>query len=272
MSPLRDFLLAPRTGEAAVDDRARRTRRARAARPADEVTAPSLGLLAPARDLPAAAAAVGLAIARTAPAALVCLAAPGPSPGLRAPARPAAARLAASLRARGLEASARGRLAFAHIGREPLARVGGERLAHVGGGPLAHVGDEPRAHVGDEPLAHAVDEPLARLPGELLADAATRALAAAGPLPTLLAVAARDDAIDALLATRDAMLVALPPSAEPALARLALAGALELVARAGPLARAVPLPLALDPLQRTLAVAGFRAPRAISAAVAELVA
>jgi hypothetical protein len=240
MSLLRDFLVAPRTGEAAADDRARRMRRARAATPADAVTATSLGLLAPARDLPAIAAAVGLAIARTAPAALVCLAAPGPSPGLRAPARPAAARLAASLRARGLEASARGRLALAHLGGEPLAHAGGE--------------------------------PPARLPDEPLADAATRALAAAGPLPTLLAVAARDDAIDALLATRDAILVALPPSAEPALARLALAGALELVVRAGPLARAAPLALDLDPVQRTLALAGVRAPRAISAAVAELVA
>jgi hypothetical protein len=40
----------------------------------------------------------------------------------------------------------------------------------------------------------------------------------------------------------------------------------------GPHARAVPMPLALDPLQRTLALAGFRAPRAISAAVAELIA
>jgi hypothetical protein len=270
MSPLRDFLVAPRTGEAAVDDRARRPRRARAATPADEATATSLGLLAPARDLPAAAAAVGLVIARTAPAALVCLPAPGPSPGLRAPARPAAARLAASLRARGLEASARGRLALARVGGERLAQVGGERLAHVGGERLAHVGVEPLggydrpAHVGEEPLAHAGDEPLA--------DAATRALAAAGPLPTLLAVAARDDAIDALLATRDAILVALPPSAEPALARLTLAGALELVARAGPLARAAPLALDLDPVQRTLALAGLRAPRAISAAVAELVA
>jgi hypothetical protein len=185
MSLLRDFLVAPRTGEAAVDDRARRTRRARAATPAAEVAATALGLLAPARDLPAAAAAVGLAIARTAPAALVCLAAADPTPGLRAPARPAAARLAASVRARDIEASARGRLA------------------------------------------------LARLPDGQLAGAAARALAAAGPLPTVLALAGRDDEIDALLATRDAILVALPSSAAPALAQLALAGAEELVARAG---------------------------------------
>jgi hypothetical protein len=224
MSLLRDFLVAPRTGEAAVDDRARRTRRARAATPAADVAATALGLLAPARELPAAAAAVGLAIARTAPAALVCLAAADPTPGLRAPARPAAARLAVSLRARDIEASARGRLA------------------------------------------------LARLPDGQLAAAAARALAAAGALPTVLALAARDEEIDALLATRDAILVALPSSAAPALAQLALAGAQDLVARAGSLGRAAPLTLALDPLQRTLALAGLRAPGAISIAVRELVA
>jgi hypothetical protein len=266
MSPLRDFLVAPRTGEATVDDRARRTRRARAAAPDDEAAAPALGLLAPVRDLPAAACAVGLAIARTAPAALVCLTVRAPAPGPRAPARPAAARLAASLRARGIEASGRGRLALAHLGVEPLAPVSGEPLAYLGGQPLAHLGGEPLAHLGGEPLTHLGGEPLAP------ASAAARALGAAGSLPTVLAVAARDDAIDALLATRDGILVALPASAEPALARLALGSALELVARAGSPARAAPLPLALDPLQRTLALAGLRAPRPVSAAVAELVA
>ena len=52
-----------------------------------------------------------------------------------------------------------------------------------------------------------------------LAGAAARALAAAGPLPTVLAVAARDDELDVLLAARDAILVALPSAAEPALAQ-----------------------------------------------------
>lgn len=216
MSLLRDFLVAPRAGEAAVDDRARRPRRARAA--AASIAAPALGVLAPPRDLPAAAAGVGLAIWRSAPAVLVCLAAPVLMPAFRAPARAGAGRLAASLRARGLEASARG----------PLALV--------------------------------------QLPAEGRTDAVTRALAAAGPLPAVLAVAGRDAEVDALLAARDAILVVLPASSEPAMAHLALAGAAELVPGAAAIT------LALDPLARALALAGVRAPRPISVAVRELVA
>jgi hypothetical protein len=218
MSPLRDFLVAPRTGEAVVDDRAPRLRRARVAASAVETAAPAVGVLAPARELPAAAAGVGLAIGRSAPAVLVCLRMPVFVPAFRAPARAGAARLAASLRARDLDASARGRLALVH------------------------------------------------LPDEGRTDAVTRALAAAGVLPTVLAVAVRDQQVDALLAARDALLVALPPSAEPAIAQLALAGAAALV----PLAAAVTL--APDPIQRALALAGVRAPRAISEAVQELIA
>ena len=217
MSLLRDFLVAPRPGAEAVDGSGpRRSRPVTLARAA--VTTPSIGVLAPARELPAAAAGVGLAIAGSAPAVLVCLAAPVLGPAFRAPPRPACARLSASLRARGLEASARGRLA------------------------LVQLPDDGRTH------------------------AVARALAAAGPVPTVLAVAGRDEEVDALLAARDAILVALPSSAEPALARLALAGATVLV----PAAAAVTL--ALDPLQRALALAGVRPPRTISAAVRELVA
>jgi len=218
MSLLRDLLIAPRTGEAAVDDPAPRRRRARPATSAVETTAPAIAVLAPARELPAAAAGVGLAIGRWVPAVLVCLGMPIFVPAFRAPARAGAARLAASLRARDLDASARGRLA------------------------------------------------LVRLPDEGRTDAVARALAAAGALPTVLAVAVRDQEVDALLAARDAILVALPPSAEPAMAQLALAGAAALV----PLAAAVTL--APDPIQRALALAGMRAPRAISEAVRELTA
>jgi hypothetical protein len=226
MSPLRDLLVAPRSGERDVDGRGprrnaegddrgpRRPRRLRA--PASSVAPPSIGLLAPARDLPAAAAGVGLAIGRSAPAALVCLTAPASSPALRAPARAAAARLAASLRARDLGAFARGRLALVH------------------------------------------------LPDGWSADTVTRALAAADGLPTVLAVAGRDAEVDALLTARDALLVFLPPSAEPALAHLALAGAAALT----PAAAAVTV--ALDPVERALALAGARAPRALLAAVQEL--
>jgi hypothetical protein len=106
--PLRDLLIAPR--ETASEDEA----------VAGGVVAlsPSLGVLANARDLAAVAVAVGVVVARRGPAALVCLHAPGhePSaPAVRAPARSAAARLAASLRARGLDADARGRVAVVDL-------------------------------------------------------------------------------------------------------------------------------------------------------------
>ncbi len=221
MSPLRDLLLAPRTGEATLDDARRVRRRAPAAVSADAAPSVSLGVLAPARELPEVAAGAGLALARAAPAALVCVLAPGArvaAPALRAPARVAAARLAASLRARELEVSARGRLAVVRLPDDPAE----------------------------------------------LAGAATRALAAAGTLPTVLAVAARDGEVDVLLGARDALLVALPATAAPALARLALAGAAELVPRAAALA------LRRDPVQRALALAGVRAPGAVRQAVAGL--
>jgi hypothetical protein len=233
MSALRDFLLAPRTGETVAAGAPPRARRRGDATDVG-ASAPSVGVLAHARDLPAAAAAVGLAIARREPAVLVCLAAPGPgasapatppaeapapavrasAPAVRAPARPAAARLAASLRARGLDASARGRLALVSL-------------------------DDVHG--------------------------AARALAAAGPLPTVLAFAARGEDADAVLAERDAILVALPPTAEPAMAPLALAGA-------SALAPATAVTFALDPVARALALAGLRAPRALAAAVREMVA
>jgi hypothetical protein len=241
MSLLRDFLVAPRVGElevdeggprteeAAVEHRAARRSRTEAAvdgrasrRPrrapiaTSSPVAPAIGVLAPTRDLPATAAGVGLAIGRSAPAVLVCLSVPALTPALRAPPRAAAARLAASLRARDLEASARGRLA------------------------------------------------LVPLPAGGRTDAVTRALAAADGLPTVVAVAGRDEELDALLAACDAIIVALPPSAEPALAHLALAEATALA----PAAAAVTL--TLDPVQRALALAGARAPRVLLAAVQEL--
>ncbi len=244
MSPLRDLLLAPRPDEgAAVGDAPEVTRAARAvpqaaaAAPQGASAAPSLGLLAPARELPAVAAAVGLALARAAPAALVCVraaaeasdrSAPGAlaaAPAFSAPPRGAAARLVASLDARGLQAHGRGRIA-------------------VVGLPCGGDGDDD---------------------ADALAAAAGRALAAAGVLPTVLAVAARDAEVDGLLASRDAILVAAGPASTPELARLALAGA----ARLGPPAAA--MTVALDPVQRALALAGVRAPRSIRDAVAGLV-
>jgi hypothetical protein len=181
--------------------------------------APSLGVLAAARDLPVVAAAAGLAIVGRAPAALVCVHAPAAElpAAVRAPARGAAARLAASLDARGLEAQARGRLVIV----------------------LAGLSDG----------------------GEAPAPATARALAAAGALPTVLAVTVRDPDIDLLLAEQDAIVVALPPSAEPALAELALAGASELSRSVASVA------VAFDPVSRALALGGLRAPRAVHEAV-----
>jgi hypothetical protein len=203
---LRDLLIAPAE-----------RREPPAPRDAGRAPAPSLGVLAPARELPAVALAVAVAIARGRHAALVCL--PGRAAASpRLPARPAAARLASSLRARGLAAEARGRLALAGLPDDPAE----------------------------------------------LASAAARALAAGGALPTVLAVARRTEAVDALLGARDAIVVALAPSADPALADLALAGATALAPSAA-------LPLTLDPIQRALALAGAWSPRTIHRVVEGLV-
>jgi hypothetical protein len=204
VSPLRDLLIAP--AERAAPP------------PRDAGRAPALGVLAPARELPAVALAAGLAIARRRHAALVCLAAALP-PSPRIPARPAAARLAASLRARELRAEARGPLAVARLPDSP----------------------------GELPSAGA------------------RAMAAAGALPTVLGVARRSPEIDGLLGAQDAILVALAPGADPALAALALAGAAEL-------APSATLPHTLDPVQRALALAGAWSPRSMRHVVESLLA
>jgi hypothetical protein len=184
--------------------------------------APSLGVLANPRDLAAVGIAAGHVLARRSPAAVVILHAPGaalPQPAVRAPARPAAARLAASLRARGLTADARGRLAIVDLTAEDV---------------------DP-------------------------ASAAARALAAASALSTVLALAVRDPDLDAHLAGQDAILVALPPSTDPALAELTAASAARLARRAASTT------LSLDPLSRTLALAALRAPGPVRTAVEGLV-
>ena len=234
---LRNLLIAPRAAdfdadaaapraadgdaEASLASSLARIRFGRRRVPAPRAAAASIAVLAPAREVRALGAAVGLVALRRHPAALVCVHAPGdaaPGASLRAPARTAAARLAASLRARGLDADPRGRVV------------------------LVEAGD---------------DDP---------ATAASRALSAAGPLPTVLAVAARDPDLDVLLGAQDAILVALPPSTDPALAALAAASACQLAPSAAS------IPLAFDPLSRTLALSGLRAPAALRAAVEALVA
>lgn len=101
---------------------------------------------------------------------------------------------------------------------------------------------------------------LARQEGDA-AGAAARALAAAGALPTVLAVAARDPDLDVLLAAQDAIVVALPPSTDATLAELAASGAARLAPRATSIA------LNLDPASRALALAGVRAPASLRTAV-----
>ncbi|MGZ6642758.1 MAG: hypothetical protein ACXVFT_13100 [Solirubrobacteraceae bacterium] len=88
-------------------------------------------------------------------------------------------------------------------------------------------------------------------PGEA-ARAARLALAAAGDLPFVLAVAIRTASLDALLAAQDAVLVAAP--AGDALAELAVASAAALAPRAG----AIDMPGSLA--ARALARAGLVAP------------
>jgi hypothetical protein len=214
---LLDLVVAPRAPDAAPTARRASWRDRPSRGPGTPV---ALGVLAPARDLSHVAAGAGLAVAARAPAVLVCLHAPDrlpAAPAMRAPATAGAARLASSLRARDLDAHARGRLAVAALPSDPGAA----------------------------------------------AVAAARAQAAASGLPSVLALAVRHDDLDALLAARDAIVVALRAGSEPGLAPLVVSGAQALGAAA------VAFDLRPDPLARALANAGARAPRALRDAVAE---
>lgn len=202
----------------------------------DGTPASSLAVLAPARDVPALAAAAGLALARGAPSVLICLiTAPADPPPALIPPRAAATRLARSLAARNLPAHTRGCLVVAHVATS------------------ARRAEWPASLGAATPSGEQAAPP-----------AAGHALAAAGAVPTVLGVAARGAETDALVAGQDAVLVALPPSADPALAELALAGA-------AALGRAAAVTVRLDPLARALALGGVRAPGAVARAVRELV-
>ena len=143
---------------------------------------PAVAVLAPPADAQALGAALGLALARArrTPVAVLCVWAPQPAgAGWRAPPRPAAARVASALTARGHEARAAGRLAVVR-------------------------------------LSSSCEEAAAQ---------ALRVSAAAGPAPTVLALAGpRSAAFDALLAMQDLVVVAVAPASDAALARLATAG------------------------------------------------
>lgn len=118
---------------------------------------PAVAVLASPADAPALAAALGLALARAhrSPVALLCLWSPHPTRGWRAPALPAAARMAATLTARGHDASAAGRLVLARLCASPdeaawqALRVG----AAAGAAPVILALAGPRARAFDELLA-----------------------------------------------------------------------------------------------------------------------
>jgi hypothetical protein len=201
--PLRDFLITPREA-AAPRDAARSVAaspeagaaRSEAARrrlrlplrvrqrAADAALAPSLGVLANVRDLPAVSVAVGVVVARRNPAALVCVHAPGDglsAPAARAPARAAAARLAASLRARGLAADARGRIAMVDLAREEGDEAGAAARALAAAGALPTVLGVAARYPDLDVLLGAQDAILVALPpstdptlGELAASGAAR--------------------------------------------------------------------------------------------------
>jgi hypothetical protein len=106
---------------------------------------------------------------------------------------------------------------------------------------------------------------LVRLAGDEPAAAAeaVRALAAAGPAAAVLAVGGRSEALDAVLAGQDALLLWPPADAPEALAPLALASLRAL----GPPAAAVPARLGAR--ARALALAGVTAPPGAADAVRE---
>jgi len=143
---------------------------------------PAVAVLAPPADAQALGAALALALARArrTPLAVLCVWSPQPGgAGWRAPPRPAAARVATALTARGHEAKAAGRLAVVRLGASC----------------------------------------------EEAASQALRVSAAAGSAPTVLTLGGpRSAAFDALLAMQDLVVVAVAPTADPALARLATAG------------------------------------------------
>jgi len=171
---------------------------------AQRAPAAAVAVLAPAADAPALGAALGLALARAGRSrvCVVCVWSPAPArAGWRAPPMPAAARLASTLRARGHEARASGRLvvvrlsADAHEAASQALRTG----AAAGSAPTVVVLAGPRMAAFDEllamqdlvvvALATATDPSLAQLASAGLERAVTcdlppadpaRALAAAG--------------------------------------------------------------------------------------------
>jgi hypothetical protein len=169
---------------------------------------PAAGLLCSPADALALGSALALSLQRGAPAGLVAVWRPEPEPAapmVRAPANRHARRLTASLAARGIEATASGRLARAVLPRQPAdAAHAADRALAAAQAPAVLVVAGPRCAALDEVLA-SLDLLLVAAPShdESLAALAAAGLARLGP-PTELA----------------------PPLSSPLLRTLAAAGVL----------------------------------------------
>lgn len=185
---------ADRSPPEASADAAHATRRSRAAAPMRPP--PAVTVLAPPADAPALGAALGLALARDhhSPVAVLCVWSPQHARvGWRAPPMPSAARVAATLTARGHDAAAAGRLAVVRlsISCEEAASQALRVAAAAGAAPTVLALAGPRAAAFDELLAMqdlvvvAVspqsDTGLARLATAGLARAVTCAIPRADP-------------------------------------------------------------------------------------------
>jgi hypothetical protein len=163
---------------------------------------PAVAVLAPPSDAPALGAALGLALARArrVPVSVVCVWSPDAArAGWRAPALPAAARVAATLRARGHDASAAGRLAVVRLSAscEEAASQALRVSAAAGSAPTVLALAGPRVAAFDALLAMqdlvvvavapASDAALARLATSGLERALTCALPPADPARALAA-------------------------------------------------------------------------------------
>ncbi len=188
---------APSTTGGSAGDRPDRARTAVAERPP-----PAVALLAPPTHAPAVGAALGLALARAvrAPVCLVCVWAPGAArAGWRAPALPAAARLAATLRARGHDAAGSGRLVLVRLSScgDEAATQASRVSAAAGCAPNVLALAGPRSAAFESllaaqdlvvvALAPGADASLAQLAGAGLEHALTCALPAADPARALAA-------------------------------------------------------------------------------------
>jgi hypothetical protein len=211
MSPLRDLFVVPRAVDAGAASGAVDHARARAR---------TLGVLAPARDLPAIAAAAGLVVARGAPAALVCVHVAGASPApaaLRAPPRAAVRRLVASLRARGVEAEGRGRLVLAVLPDDPGEAAAAAARAQAAAGALPGVVGLAARHHDLDVLLAAQDAILLALPPAV--DPTLAGLALAGAAALVPSAAAATLTRDPLTRT-----LALAGACAPRAVRLAVEG------------------------------------------------